>query len=294
MDLLKPPEPITRRTLIVNGDDFGITAGVNAGILHAFREGILTSASLMACGEAFEEAVSGARGAPGLGIGVHLCLTEGKPVSPPNRVSSLLEEDGCFRGEVAAFLGPFFQGKIRLDEVEREVRAQISKVLDHGLRVEKLDSHMHLHMLPPILDVVLRVGLALGITAVRLPRESPRFWGCRPTAWAKCLVLQGLSSAQRAKVRRSGFRVSDHFLGLSSSGDVTEAKLLAWLQALPPGTTELMVHPGYEDVALRDMPASYAYQREREVAALTSSRVRALVEEAGIKLGTFDALSLFP
>ena len=271
-----------------------MTTGVNAGILHAFREGILTSASVMACGDAFEEAVAGAQAAIGFGLGVHLCLTEGRPVSPPDRVPSLLRADGRFHDTVTAFLASFFLGKIRLEEVELEFRAQIGKVLDYGVHVEKLDSHMHLHILPPILDVVLRVGQSFRIGAVRLPREPLRFWGSRPGAWAKGLALRGLSAAQAGKVARSGFCTSQHLLGLSSSGGVTERRLLAWLRALPPGPTELMVHPGYEDAALRAMPVSYAYGREAEVAALTSSRVRALVQGLEIELVTFGALSLSP
>ena len=108
------------------------------------------------------------------------------------------------------------------------------------------------------------------------------------------VALRGLSAAQARKVVRSGCYTCQHLLGLASSGSVTENRLLTWLRALQPGTTELMVHPGYQDAALRAMPVSHAYQREVEVAALTSSRVRALVEEFEIELATFGALSLPP
>jgi len=159
---------------ILNGDDFGLSAGINRGIIEAHREGILTSASLMVVGEAFEEAVTLAHENARLSLGIHLTLVEGSPVLPPNQIPSLVTRDGRFVGSLGAFLTRWLTGRIRLQEVQRELEAQVEKALKGKLRVDKLDSHMHVHLLPGIFHLVLRLAKQYRIKAIRIPRERIR------------------------------------------------------------------------------------------------------------------------
>lgn len=278
-----------RRAAIVNGDDFGLSPGVNKGVIEAYRRGILTSASLIAVGEAFEEAAMLAREHPGLSIGVHLVLVEGTPVLPPGEIPSLVTPDGRFLGSPGAFLARWLTGRIRLGEIRQEFEAQVAKVLDHGVQIDKLDSHMHLHLLPGIFETLLALAKRHRIRAIRLPRE-PVFNGGNPPGlrglWRRG-VLALLSSAQVKKLAASDLFFTDHFSGLAESGRVTEEDLFRILDNLKPGVTEIMVHPGYRDAVLEGWSRSCRYQREREIQALTSPRVRGLIEERGIMLITY-------
>jgi len=277
------------RAAIINGDDFGLSPGVNRGIIEAHRRGILTSVSLMATGEAFEEAVDLVRGHPDLSIGVHLVLVEGIPVLPAGRIPSLVIPDGRFLGSPGAFLARWLTGRIRLEEVRQEFEAQVAKVLDHGVQIDKLDSHMHLHLLPGIFEIVLALARRHRIRAIRLPREPVLNGGNPPGIgglWRRG-VLALLSSVQVKKLVASDLVCTDHFSGLAESGQVTEEDLLRILGNLKPGVTEVMVHPGYQDAVLEAWPRSCRYHREQELHALLSSKVKGLIERRGITLITY-------
>jgi hopanoid biosynthesis associated protein HpnK len=277
---------------ILNGDDFGLSPGINRGIVEAYREGILTSASLMVVGDAFEEAVAWAHENPGLSLGVHLTLVEGIPVLPPQQIPSLVTAEGRFCGSLGMFLQRWSTGRIRLQEVRRELEAQIEKVLQASIRVDKLDSHMHVHMLPGIFQTVLHAAKWYGIQAIRLPRERirDRHGDNRLVSVWRRALLTSLSALQARPLARAGLRAPEHFAGLAESGHLTEEKLLHILQALKPGVTEIMVHPGYRDQVLAGWPMSQRYERQRELLALTSPRVKALVQSRQIKLLSYGAM----
>src|SRR5256886_2323900 len=161
------------KNLIVNADDLGWTEGVNRGIFDAFRGGIVTSATLLANGTAFAEAVKAAKSAPGLAVGVHLNLSDGAPVADPESVTSLLNDDGNFAEGPEGLLLKRARGGLILDEVEEEWDAQIQKVRDAGIRPTHLDGHKHVHMLPGLFEIALRLAKRHGIEAIRVsPEES--------------------------------------------------------------------------------------------------------------------------
>ena len=143
---------------ILNADDFGLSPGINRGIIEAHRQGILTSASLMVAGDAFEEAVALSHEHSSLSLGVHLTFVEGKPILPPGTVPSLVTADGRFCQSLGRFLLEWSTGQIRMKDVERGFAAQIEKAMDHGVRIDKLDSHMHVHLLPGIFQVAQAVA----------------------------------------------------------------------------------------------------------------------------------------
>ncbi len=275
-----------RRVAIVNGDDFGLSPGINRGIVEAYQKGILTSASLMATGEAFEEAVVLVRENPGLSVGVHLTLVEGAPLIPSEKIPSLVTSDGRFFRSLGAFLARWLTGRIRREEIERELTAQVGKVLDHGIRIDKLDSHMHLHLLPGIFTIVLALAKRHRITGIRVPNERLPGWDDIPRILngVKLVSLAVLSSSQRQRVKRAGLSCSDGFAGLAQSGGLTEEALARILGHLQSGVTEVMVHPGHRDAVLDRWPQSRRYDREQELKALTSPQVRSLVEKLGITL----------
>ena len=165
--------------LIVHADDFGLSEKVNEGILQAHRLGILTSASVMANGAAFEHAIEMWRSLPSLDLGIHLTLVEEQPVLDPAMVPSLVNETGQFYRHATIFAKRYFMGKIRLGEVRRELAAQINKVMSRGVTISHLDSHQHVHMLPQVLRVTLELAgeFGIGLPAGRfdeLAQEVPR------------------------------------------------------------------------------------------------------------------------
>jgi hopanoid biosynthesis associated protein HpnK len=275
--------------LIVNADDFGLTTLVNKGILEAHRRGILTSTSIMAVGREFDHAVQLARANPGLDLGIHLTLVEEAPVLPSKEIPSLIGGKGRFLEHADRFAVRYLAGRISRSEVRRELAAQCRKVIDAGLSPTHLDSHQHVHLLPGVLEVVIELSREFGIPAIRWPHE-PRLLRHLGHA-SPGRIVQGLmvnELARRAR-ERLGTR-TDGFLGFLYAGRLGERELLRLLGGLPSwGTWELGCHPGLPDP---NTPyPSWRYRWDDELAALTSSRVRELVERKAIRLIGFRDLS---
>ena len=280
------------RRLIVNADDFGLHAAVNRGILTAHTEGIVSSASLMAGGAAFDDAVRIAKQCPQLGVGVHLTLVGASPLLPVAEVSSLLDEAGDFYGSYPLFIKRFLRGKIRLAEVERELAAQIDRIRMAGIQPSHLDSHQHLHVLPGIGGLVLDLARRFSIRAIRIPAEPVAFIGATPATVGRLVGRGGLTMLAnlfRQHAAAAGIRTSDHFYGMLAGGQLTEPAILAILRRLPPGDSELMTHPGFADESLADA-FRWDYQWDAERQALTAPAVRALLAERQIRLISFREL----
>jgi predicted glycoside hydrolase/deacetylase ChbG (UPF0249 family) len=242
----------------------------------------------MPTGDAFGEAVALAHQHVDLAVGVHLTLVEGKPVLPAKEIPSLVTVDGGFIETPWRFLKRWATGQIRIGEVIKELEAQVAKVAGHGIRIDKLDSHMHLHLLPGIFQTVVALGKRHHIKGIRLPRERIRWRGFGyPAGSAKQVVLGCLALLQRQRVRTAKLFCPDYFCGLAESGQMTEEPLLRSLLSLRPGVTEIMVHPGYHDGQTEGWPLSHRYRREKELTALTSTRVQELVKRQQIELVSY-------
>src|SRR5260370_39979322 len=163
------------RNLIVNADDLGWTAGVNRGIAEAHRNGIVTSTSLLANGSAFADGVKSASELPGLGVGVHLNLSDGKPIAPAEQVKSLVNERGEFSGGPEVLLLQLTTKSLETMEVQTEWNAQIEKVCAAGIRPTHLDGHKHVQMLPGLFGIALRLGKKHRVAWGRGVAEGPRF-----------------------------------------------------------------------------------------------------------------------
>jgi hopanoid biosynthesis associated protein HpnK len=280
------------RRLIVNADDFGLHAAVNRGILAAHTAGIVSSASLMAGGAAFDEAVRLAGECPRLGVGVHLTLVGANPVLPAEEVSSLVDETGSLYGSYPLFIKRLLRGKIRLAEVEQELAAQIDRIRMAGIQPSHLDSHQHLHVLPGIGGIVLDLAKRFSIRAIRIPAEPVAFIGATPATVGRLVGRGGLTMLAnlfRQQAAAAGIRTTDHFYGMLAGGQLTEPAILAILLHLPQGNSELMTHPGFADESLA---AAYpwGYRWESERLALGAPVVRELIAERQIRLISFREL----
>ncbi|MGB7028343.1 MAG: ChbG/HpnK family deacetylase [Candidatus Acidiferrum sp.] len=283
------------RNLIVNADDLGWTEGVNRGIAEAHRNGIVTSASLLANAAAFQSGVELARAAPGLGVGVHLNLSEGEPVAPVDLVTTLLNDRGEMEGRPQNLLLRLARRSLLLDEVEREWDAQIQKVRDVGIEPTHLDGHRHVQMLPGLFEIALRLAKKHGIAAIRIAHEESSLRAALSAGEKQkgtVVMKQGvqarglklLAPDAHEKAERAGIAAADYFCGIAQTGELTREGVLRLLEILPEGTTELMCHPGYADAELAKTATRLQASRQTELEILTDTEIRNLVASQGIRL----------
>ena len=283
------------RNLIVNADDLGWTEGVNRGIAEAHRNGIVTSASLLANGAAFEAGVELARTMPALGVGVHLNLSDGEPVAPRELVTSLLNERGELEGRPESLLLRLARRSVLLEEAEREWDAQIQKVRDFEIQPTHLDGHRHVQMLPGLFEIALRLAKRHGVAAVRISHEESSLRAALSTGAKQkgsVVMRQGvqarglklLAPDAREQAERAGIATADYFCGIAQTGELTREGILRLLEILPEGTTELMCHPGYVDADLAKSGTRLQASRQTELEILTDTGVRNLVASQGIRL----------
>jgi predicted glycoside hydrolase/deacetylase ChbG (UPF0249 family) len=283
------------KNLIVNADDLGWTEGVNRGIVEAFRNGIVTSTSLLANGAAFAEAVNLARTAAGLGVGVHLNLSDGAPVAEPETVPMLLNDAGELAGGPESLLLRRARRGLPLDEVEREWDAQIEKVREAGIDPTHLDGHKHVHMLPGLFEVALRLAKRHGIAAIRVSLEESSLrtalssgrkqrGGVVMKQGVQARGLKLLARDAREEAEHMGIGTTDYFCGIAQTGELTREGVEQFLKSLPEGTTELMCHPGYADEELKKTATRLKDSRRKELEILTNTGIRNLVATQGIRL----------
>ncbi|HVS65548.1 MAG TPA: carbohydrate deacetylase [Thermoanaerobaculia bacterium] len=248
------------RRLIVNADDLGRTVGINDGIFHAHRHGIVTSATLMVCYEASAEAAGRLFETPELGVGLHVQLSGGRPLLPPEGVPSLVDDQGLLPRR------PPGLERARREDLEREVRAQLARfeeLLDRA--PTHLDSHHHSHALPLVCAVIAEVA-----------RE-------------RSLPVRNASPEVAAILGGLGVRTTEVFDARFYDAGATLDDLLAALDELGDGTTELMCHPGRSDDELR-ASSTYAQARDREVEVLCDPAVRERIAALGVELVHFGDL----
>lgn len=256
------------RYLIVNADDFGFTRDVNQGIVDAHRNGVLTATTLMANGDAFEDAVRLAKQTPSLDIGCHLVLVQGESVLTRRPLPSGPKQ--LIRALLFSRLNPYL-----------EFKAQIQRLLRAGVRPSHLDTHKHTHVLPAVLSAVMRVAQEFEIPFIRLPFDS---------GWT---IVRPFDRWYRRKLSYRKLGATDHFVGFRLTDHLSEETLEQTVRALPPGWTELMCHPGYLGDELRVARTRLKTERQRELDALTSVRIRQLVVDCGVSLSNYRELAEF-
>jgi predicted glycoside hydrolase/deacetylase ChbG (UPF0249 family) len=283
------------RNLIVNADDLAWAEGVNRGIAEAHRNGIVTSTTILANGTAFASAVELVKATPSIGVGVHLNLSDGKPVSPPETVPSIVNDRGEFKGGPEALLLRVARRNLQLNEVEIEWERQIQKVVNAGIQPTHLDGHKHVHMLPGMFEIVLRLAKRNNIAAVRISHEGSSLRAALSSGekqniplvmkqGVQARVLKLLARDARALAEAAGIASTDYFCGIAQTGELTIEGMTCLLQNLPEGTTEMMCHPGFMDKELEESATRLQDSRELEVQILTSPDIRNLVASQGIRL----------
>jgi predicted glycoside hydrolase/deacetylase ChbG (UPF0249 family) len=255
----------------------------------------VTSASLLANGSAFASGLELARTTPGLGVGVHLNLSDGEPVAEPELVTTLLNNRGELEGRPESLLLRLARRSVLLNEIEQEWDAQIQKVRNSGIEPTHLDGHRHVQMLPGLFEIALRLAKKYGIAAVRISHEESSLRAAL-SAGAKqkgaVVMKQGvqarglklLAPDAREQAERAGIAATDYFCGIAHTGELTRAGVLRLLEILPEGTTELMCHPGYVDAELAKSATRLQASRQAEVEILTDTEIRNLVASQGIRL----------
>lgn len=272
------------KSLIITADDFGISTSVNRAVIRGWQNGLLTTASLMVTGAASDDAVALARLNPGLQIGLHLTLVQGRSALHHRGFPSLTHHDGSFPNDpVFAGMRMFFLKSLK-KQIECEIEAQILKFLETGLPLSHLDGHLNIHMHPTVFEILCRLMPKYGISTFRLSREhlgnELRLSKERTVGKAIDAFIFG-KLAQRClpelKARRISFAAE--LKGLLNSGRITEEYLLKCLDTLQDGLTEIYLHP-----VAADTPQMAANRQVDELAAITSGKVRAKLNTLGITL----------
>lgn len=269
--------------LVVNADDLGLHPELDEGILRAHREGIVTSATVLVTGPGAQGAIAAAN-AQGLALGVHLALcTRLPPAAAPERVRTVAP-GGRLRAAWPAFVKAWALRQVDPEELEAELRAQVARARALGARVDHLDAHQHLHVLPGVRARVAAIARDERLP-LRWPSETPRTaWLRRPGPAVKSALLSGL-----AAVARPAGVATVRGIGLHEAGALDEAALLGLIDGLGDGDWELGCHPGARPVVVPEDPR-WTYGWDRELAALTSGRVRTRLAERAIGLTTYGAL----
>jgi chitin disaccharide deacetylase len=284
------------RRLIVNADDFGLTSGVNRGIIEAHTHGIVTSSTLMACGAKFQEAVDMASRVPQLSVGCHVLLVDASPVLELQQVSSLaFPNSGTakFRDSLVSFACLAVARRLDEDEIEAEITAQIRKLQAAGIQVSHLDSHKHTHMFPVVFRPMLRAAKKCGIRAVRNPFEPLFFAGTRN--WKRRIqlgILRSFRTSFRNALKEAGMMTPNGCVGVLATGGLTLQTFRQLIESLPEGTWEFVTHPGYNDAELNNIKTRLRHSRENELEILTSTEVKELLKREQIELISYSDFAL--
>jgi len=279
------------RRLIVTADDFGRDVAINEAVEAASCDGILSGASLMVAAPAAADAVARAHRLPGLRVGLHLVLSDGRSVLPPGEVRGLVGADGRFDdNQIRAGLRYFLVPGVR-PGLAAEIRAQFEAFRATGLELDHVNAHQHMHLHPTIARLIVEIGRSYGLRAVRLPAEpAAALRRAFPGEPHRVPAYRPVVAALRRRLRGAGLATNDQMFGIAWSGAMVEARLLGLLPHLPPGVSEIYCHP-----ATRQTPALAAampgYRQTEEFAALLSPDVRQCIAELGINLIGFGELA---
>jgi len=290
------------RRLIINADDFGMTLGVNRAIAEAHRAGLVSSATIMSNEAATEDAIAIASQFPSLKTGCHITLVDGRPLSEPQRVPTLigsLNGSGAkFRAGIAQLAVASMMGQVREDEMRNEASAQIGRLRSRGLLLSHIDCHMHSHILPRVLRAVLQAAQDHKVKAVRNPFEP--VWSVAAThksssfrSWnrsAQITALRALHSQFRNAVHQHGMQTTDGTIGIAVTGLLDRELLGRLVDAMHEGTWELVTHPGYNDRDLMEASTELKQSRAIELELLTSLNALDLLRKREIELISYSDL----
>jgi len=271
--------------LIVTADDFGAAREVNDAIEAAHRGGILTAASLMVSAPAAADAIARARRMLSLRVGLHLVLVDGRPLLPASAVPDLVDGNGAFRSSPAALGTVIACSRRARRQVAAEINAQFAAFRDSGLTLDHCNAHKHFHLHPVVAALLVSIGRRFGLRALRVPVEPAsmlRKVEPRTSSIPASLTLP-FAMALRRRLGAAGLLTADRLFGLRWSGHMTKERLLGLIRNLPPGLSEVYLHP-----ATGPFPgAAPGYRYREELEALTAAEVVAACRDSSLRLGGF-------
>jgi len=287
-----------RRQLIINADDFGMTRGINLAVSECADFGMLRSATLIANGDAFDDAVKVVKERQGFGTGIHFVLTGFKPLLPPEKLFGFVDADGLMPSGPYELLWKFAVRKTLPDAIRKELFAQAERVFDAGITPTHFDSHKHVHIIPAVLDILIEIAERFSVRWMRDPFEAAGAWSFlsdlergRGAEFVKQFVKSRATMAARPIFRRrlheAGIQTPAASYGISATGLMNEKIIERVCRMLKPGLSELMTHPGIVDADLVRRKSRLLDSRAREKDLLLSTRVRALFRECEITLSHF-------
>jgi chitin disaccharide deacetylase len=286
--------------LIINADDFGLTKGVNRAVSELHRADALSSATLMATGLAFDDAVAVAHANPALGVGCHVVLTDGVPVCDPRSIPTLMGADGkSFRPSLVDFIQALLRGRIREEEIEREALAQIQKLQRAGIAVTHLDTHKHAHLFPAVARPLLRAAESASVGALRNPFEQEWSLALGHGSGLRRLQVKLLGGLQtrferQPQIRNGQVLTTDGTIGISATGHLYADTLRQILEARPAeGSFELCCHPGYNDSDLDRVATRLRGHRDVERLALLAEVPRISLHPNAPRLIHYGKLGAF-
>ncbi len=281
--------------IITNADDFGLSDNINTGIARCMREGIVKSASLLVNAKGTLHAVELARNQPQIDLGIHLCLVQGKPLSNPKDIPSLIGNNGYFLKNHFDFLIKLWLNKINLQEVESECRLQIQKALSYNLCFTHIDTHQHLHIHPKIIKIITRLAGFFGIRYLRYPIEQPYniMQLLKNGAGCKNIPKFILSRAYSQHIKRAfsshNLSHTGSIMGMHASGTLASSALKRMLSKAEKGTTEIICHPGLknEDFSA-EFPGGFKnFNWENEFKLLTNPELKDFAARENIQFISF-------
>jgi hopanoid biosynthesis associated protein HpnK len=276
--------------LIITADDFGIHPSVNEAVTQAHQAGILTAASLMVGAPAAEDAIRRAHALPELRVGLHLVLADGHSVLPRNQIPDLVDSEGRFGDGMWLDGVRYFALPALRRQLRSEIRAQFEAFARTGLVLDHVNAHKHFHLHPTLLKMILDIGRDFGMKSVRVPHEP--LWFAKGGAVPMALFLTPWVALMKARLRAAGITCNDQVFGLANTGAVDEKVLLDILGRLPPGISEIYLHPAVDSQTPITSTMAH-YRHSAELAALLSERVAAAVAATGATRGGYrDACSL--
>jgi len=275
------------KKLIVNADDLGLSENVDLGITRAHTDGIVTSATLLACGNSAAHGAALALENPSLGIGVHLCLTRERPVLDPARLRTITS-GGRFYAGPGGLMTRLYLGMADRKEIKSEFTAQLERAVSLGIKPTHLDGHQHVHILPGVLPVTLSVAREFGITSVRYPvgpAVGPHGFGVR----VEKFILETLAHSRKRYLNRMDMRHPGRLYGLAETGSLGGDTVEDVIRSLPDGVSELMCHPGMPDDRLA-AATGWGYGWGRELDAVTLPGLRELAAKCEVELTNYANL----
>lgn len=276
------------KKIILNADDFGRHTKINEAVKKSVEQGALRSATLMATGAAFDDAVKVAKSTTALGVGLHLTLVDDTPLSPKESIPTLVDKDGKFYPNYMSFLKAYFTGKISREDIRTELSAQFEKVGRAGIKITHIDSHQHLHHAPGVLEIALELAKKSNISKMRISHTA--LFSGENTDIKQLVGRFGLFSlAAYAKFisKKHNFKSPDNFAGIVAGEAVSEEFLINEIERLKDGVTEVMMHPATDNAAITAI-SNWKHDFITEFKASSSEKILKLLREKNIEIINYN------